>query len=287
MPYGDAEHREAQVAILPSQDRPRTPSDSEISDSSSETAFGEHIAAGAEEPTGQAVQERAKRTLTRVQRARALGIAGVILVALTVLLVMADTGRGMSGPVASVQPTATATATLTPSPTIYPTPTPMTGFQVYVPKDHSEGFLIQYPSTWVANSNYPGVEFDDDKVNPTHEVQVLLPGDATAVGVAGDPSDASVWVSYELNKLAEKWGSSFSQVSGPAPAVRINDVTWQSGQAILSESQTRIRVQVYATVRDGKVYIINQLAGDDTFSDSVSLYFMPMLRSFTFLPPGV
>ncbi|MGZ3673378.1 MAG: hypothetical protein ACXVCO_03640 [Ktedonobacterales bacterium] len=283
MPYDDATQREAQVAILPSKVSPNTPSNSITPD----RAPGENTSpTQVEGAATEAATNSPGRRVTAARRARALGVASVVLVLLAVLLVIADTERRVNQPVSAVKPQPTATATLTPSPTVYPTPTPMFGFQVYVPRDHSEGFLIQYPLTWTANSNYPGVEFDDDKVNPTHEVQVLLPGDATAVGVSGDPSDASVWVNYELNKLAEKWGSSFSQVSGPAPAVEINNVTWQSGQAMLSENQTHIRVQVYATVHDGKVFIINQLASNDTYYDSVSRYFMPMLRSFTFLPPG-
>lgn len=287
MPYDDAEKREAQVAVLPGNENPYTPSYSESSDLPPDVTYGGQVpSAQAEDQSMRAAANVQERRLTRVHRIRAFGVASVVLVMLVALLMIADVGRGLSQPVGAIKPKPTATATLTPSPAVYPTPTPMLGFQVYVPKDHGEGFLIQYPTTWTANSNYPGVEFDDDKVNPTHEVQVLLPGDATAVGVSGDPNDASVWVNYELNKLAEKWGSSFSQVSGPAPAVQVNNVTWQSGQAMLSENQTHIRVQVYATVHNGKVFIINQLAGNDTFYDSVSRYFMPMLRSFTFLPPG-
>lgn len=288
MSFDNAEKREAHVAVLPSKESPNTPSYSESSDLSPDMTYGgQRAALQAEDPAMPVAASAQERRLTRVHRMQALGVAGVVMVTLVALLVFADAGQGLSRPVGAIKPKATATATLTPPPTVYPTPTPMLGFQVYVPKDRGEGFLIQYPTTWTANSNYPGVEFDDDKINPTHEVQVLLPGDATAVGVSGDPNDASVWVNYELNKLAEKWGTSFSQVSGPAPAVQINNVTWQSGQAMLSENQTHIRVQVYATVHDGKVYIINQLAGNDTFYDSVSRYFMPMLRSFTFLPPGM
>lgn len=283
----DAKHREAQVAILPRNENPDTPSTFETADFSPDMTS--HEQASSAQPDDVAIRmatSKAERGITPAHRMRALGVAGVVLVLVVVLVLIADAGRGMNQPASALKAQPTATATLTPSPTVYPTPTPMIGFQVYVPQDHSEGFLIQYPESWIASSNYPGVEFDDDKVNPTHEVQVLLPGDATAVGVAGDPNDASVWVNYELNKLAEKWGSSFSQVSGPSPAVAINNVTWQSGQAMLSENQTHIRVQVYATVHDGKVYIINQLAGNDTYYESVQRYFMPMLRSFTFLPPG-
>lgn len=287
MPYGDAEKREAQVAILPNEVSPDTPSNSNTSELSADMKPGERASpAQIEDATPGIATSAPGDRLTSARRLRALGVAGIVLLMLAALLVITDAGRGISQPVSALKPKPTATATLTPSPTIYPTPTPMIGFQVYVPRDRAEGFLIQYPATWIANSNYPGVEFDDDKINPTHEVQVLLPGDATAVGVSGDPNDASVWVNYELNKLAEKWGTSFSQVSGPAPAVQINDVTWQSGQAMLSENQTHIRVQVYATVHDGKVFIINQLASNDTFYDSVSRYFMPMLHSFTFLPQG-
>jgi hypothetical protein len=59
-----------------------------------------------------------------------------------------------------------------------------------------------------------------------------------------------------------------------------------SADASTSAPQTRIRVQVYATVYNGRPYIINLFAADDRFSAGLTQFFNPMLQSFAFLPQG-
>jgi len=165
-----------------------------------------------------------------------------------------------------------------------PTQTPIVGFQQYV--DPAEGFSIQYPGSWVYIPDSPGIQFDDDISNPTYEVQVIVPSDTTYAGLSGDPSDPAVWVNYTLSAVARKFQDNFQQVPGPAPSVMIGGVTWQSGVGLLTgdPNQGSFRVQVYATVYQGKPYIINLLAPDAKFSVAEKYFFTPMLQTFEFLP---
>ena len=214
-------------------------------------------------------------------RAPRLAIASGVLLLCALLLLIAD-GRVSTASTGSARahPTTTRAPTATPSP--FPTPTAVAGFKVY--SDRGERFYVQYPLSWEAKQTNPGIQFDDDPNVPNFIVQVLQPGDATTAGPTSDPNDPRVWVRYELNRLASIYQSSFSELPGPAPAVRFGGALWQSGVARLSDNNTNIRVQIYATVYDGTPYIINLLATEDRFADGVRAYFDPMLQSFTFLP---
>jgi hypothetical protein len=206
------------------------------------------------------------------------------LIVLTLALVLADVGRttaGQSGPIAK-HPTATPRPAATATATVFPSPTPMLGFQVYL--DRSEGFVVQYPLTWIRQSNNPEVAFLDDTNNPRYQVQLDLPGDATSIGLQGDPNNPAVWVNYAMNQLSSQFGDGFQQLPGPTPAAVIGGEQWQSSVALLSISGVNVRVQVYATVHDGKPYILSLEAADERFDAGRQLYFGPMLGSFQFLP---
>jgi hypothetical protein len=214
-------------------------------------------------------------------RAPRLVIAGAALLLCALVLLLADGGATTAGQSsARTHPTATLAPTATPSP--FPTPTAALGFKVYF--DRGERFYVQYPLSWEAKQTNPGIQFDDDPNVPNYIVQVLQPGDATTAGSTTDPNDPTVWVRYELNRLASIYQSSFSELPDAAPAMHFGGALWQSGVARLSDNNTNIRVQIFATVYDGTPYIINLLATEDRFADGVRAYFDPMLQSFTFLP---
>jgi hypothetical protein len=218
------------------------------------------------------------------RQASAVVAGALALTVLTLVLVLADVGQttaGQPGPVAK-HPTATPRSTATATATVFPTPTPMSGFQVYV--DRSEGFLVQYPLTWTRQSNNPEVVFLDNANNTSYQVQLDLPGDATSIGLQGDPNVPSAWVNYAMNELSAQFGDGFQQLPGPTPAAIIGGEQWQSSVALLSISGVSVRVQVYATVHNGKPYILSLEAADERFDTGRQLYFGPMLGSFQFLP---
>ncbi|WIG57814.1 MAG: hypothetical protein OJF49_000559 [Ktedonobacterales bacterium] len=221
--------------------------------------------------------------LSRLRRRTPLAVVGgALLLALALVLPLADSGRTTTTRQARAESTPTATLAPTPTATVVPTPTPMPGFQVYI--DRSEEFVIQYPETWTSSPASPGIEFDDNPNTLGYIVQVLLPGDATTAGQTSDPDDATVWVRYELNTLASKWQGNYQELTGPSPAAYFGGATWQTGVALLSVNGTSVRVQIYATVYQGKPYIINLLATQEKFATGVAIYFTPMLQSFQFLP---
>jgi len=210
-----------------------------------------------------------------------VAVASAFALVLVLVVLLADAGRTTAS-TTHVTPTTTPIPTATATP--FPSPTPMLGFQVYM--DRTDGFVIQYPRTWVYSQVTPGVQFDDDTNNIAYEVQVLLPGDATS---AGGPTtaqdDASVWVNYEMQTLGKQFQGDFQAEAGPCTNPTLGP-GWQCGIADISGNQTVIRVQVNATLHDGKPYIINELASADRFRAGQQQFFWPMERSFQFLPAG-
>ena len=262
-----AEQGEAQIATVASVNSQLTKPDNEIPPERRITSPG---------GPGHRPMPPRRRTHTSV-----LAAASASALAILLLVLLADAGRTTAS-TTKVTPTATPKPTATATP--FPSPTPMLGFQVYM--DRSDGFVIQYPHTWVYSQVTPGVQFDDDTSNIAYEVQVLLPGDATSAGgPTTSPDDASVWVNYEMQTLSKQFQGDFQQEPGPCTAsVLVSG--WQCGIATISGNQTVIEVMVNATVHDGKPYIINELASEDRFRAGQQQFFWPMERSFQFLPAG-
>ena len=192
------------------------------------------------------------------------------------ITLLADSGRTTAHKT-TFKPTPSPTAT------VKPTPTTLPGFSLY--SDPNDGFGIQYPRTWVLSPLSPGIQFDDDSANPGFEVQLLVPGaDTCPSNGATATSGATVWVNCTLSILATKFHGNFEQAPGPTADVQVGGMAWQSGVAYLGKGTSRVRVQVYATIHQGKPYIINLLAVDSRFSFGTLEFFQPMLQSFRFLP---
>jgi hypothetical protein len=174
-----------------------------------------------------------------------------------------------------------------------PTPTLRPGFQLFL--DQADGFLIQYPDGWTRRLDNPGADFSDDAVNATFLMQVLLPSDSAAAGLSGNPNDPASWVNFAMQSFSSTYAGGFQQDAGPLPAATFAGSTWQTGRGLILDQvgqpgqagQLSIRVQVYATVHQGKPYIIGLFAADGTFNIADTVYFRPMRESFEFLPPAV
>jgi hypothetical protein len=121
---------------------------------------------------------------------------------------------------------------------------------------------------------------------------VLLPSDSAAAGLSGDPNDPASWVNFAMQSFANLYAGNFQQDAGPLPAATFAGSTWQTARGLISDqvgqvSKASIRVQVYATIYQGKPYIIGLFAADGTFNVADMVYFQPMRGSFEFLPPAV
>jgi hypothetical protein len=180
-------------------------------------------------------------------------------------------------------PTATPAPTATEAPTA--TPAPIDGFQFY--RDPASHYIIQYPLGWVVSSDNTsqGIEFCDDCTNPGYIVQVDTPSNLGDVGPPANQNSAAGWVTYALNGLASRLQSGTLTPLGEQQPITIGGVVWQSGSGLVTDSNggARFRVQVYATVHDGKPYILVLSTTDDRFTAGTIQFFGPMLQSFEFV----
>jgi hypothetical protein len=176
---------------------------------------------------------------------------------------------------ATPRPTATATA--------LPTAGALPGFAIYA--DPKTEFTLQYPATWTAAPKDAGVEFYTTDAQVTEYVVDVLPeGGASTSGTPNDPTEASQWVNLALQGVQQQESvQNFLRMTGPLPAVTIGGQTWQSGAAVFDVAQLHSRVQVYATLYQGKPYVITLLAPDASFAAGDQLYFKTMLTTFQFV----
>ena len=186
---------------------------------------------------------------------------------------------------AAVRPTPTATLapTATPAPTM--TPPAIDGFQFY--RDPTSHYIIQYPLGWVVSTDNAsqGIEFCDDCQNPGYIVQVNTPSNLGDVGPPPTQNSASGWVTYALNGLSSRLQSGTLKALGEQQAITIGGVVWQSGGALVTDPSgaASFRVQVYATVYEGKPYILVLSTTEDRFTAGTIQFFGPMLQSFEFV----
>lgn len=186
----------------------------------------------------------------------------VVALVLATLLIIHPWQRANAG-----HPATMTTASQTPF------PTPLPGFALYV--EANSGFQLQYPQQWDNIAQNPGIEFDDNAQNPVYIVQVLVPTDS---------QDANIdWVTYELERLNETTNATNFQRQADVPQRTISGELWNGGEANLTVGADSITVQVYATIHQGKPYLINLIADSDVMLTAQAEYFNTMLDSFTFL----
>lgn len=208
--------------------------------------------------------------------------AAIAAIALTLLMVLPGepfTGLGTvhRTPVATHAP-----PTATPVP---PALTPQPGFAAYA--DSAASFRIEYPASWKMTPQNPGVLLEDNDQTINYMVQVLVADPSTVSSQTDDATSAANWVDFALSSLQQRWGAdNFQRLTGPTPSATIGGQTWRTGVALIGVQQSQLRVQVFATVRGGKPYIITVMASDTAFSTGQATFFKPMLSTFEFLPPS-
>jgi len=160
-----------------------------------------------------------------------------------------------------------------PTPTTPPAPTPDPGFAFCDQTCTTNGFSVEYPSTWQQGTtdDGTGVQF----TNPSVQDQYA------AFKVAGSTSaTANELVNTDLqNNFASK--SDYSPPTS-SQSTTIGGVTWVYSTATYDLSGQTERIQVYATVRQGKSYLIELEAADDDFDTVNTRPFETMLGSFRF-----
>jgi hypothetical protein len=250
-----------------------------------------------------------------------IAVSAVIL-ASTLLLMLADVQR-TNGESANARPTPTPPPTATLAPT--PSPTPMEGFQYYVDRSNhyliqypvgwiyspaspgiefaddtnSPGYIVQVLLPTSLTTTGPDTDPSDAAAWVNYELDNLskqwpqgsftrVPGSAppaaTPTPAASGTPAATAVPTATPTAAPTTTPASPSCVLSQKP-VTIGGKAWQTGGGLVQANDTRICVQVYATVVDGRPYIINLIASDEHFIAGNIEFFTPMLRSFQFLQP--
>ncbi len=198
-----------------------------------------------------------------------------------------NSSQGGQGAVSTLAPTATATTAPTPTPTLAPTATTApTPTPTLVPTPAADanftwcgqtcitnGFSTEYPASWKAGtgSDAQTIQF----VNPAQADQYAAfktPGQTSSS--AGDLVANDVQTNFAAK-------SGYTAVS-PNSTVTISGETWVKAVATYQGDTQKERVEVYATVHQGKAYIIELQAPDAQFDTSNTQYFVNMIGRFQF-----
>lgn len=182
-------------------------------------------------------------------------------------------------PTATTAPSPTATPSPTPtpspSPTVAPTPTPFAGYEWCGAQCTTNGFAVQYPQGWnaQATSDTTGIEF----LNPTSpDVYAAF----KTPGATSSAADALVANDLQTN-FATKPGYT---APTSTQSTTIGGVTWVYQTATFTNQTPNQpeQVNVYATVYQGKAYIIELEASTAQYSALNTQYFTTIIGSFEF-----
>lgn len=182
-------------------------------------------------------------------------------------------------PTATTAPSPTATPSPTPSPspspTVAPTATPFSGFTWCGAQCTTNGFAVQYPQGW-----------NGQNTSDTTGIEYLNPGAADeyaafkAPGATSSTADALVANDLQTNFAAKPGYTAPTSTQ----TTTIGGVTWvyQTATYTYPTPSQPEQVNVYATVFQGKGYIIELEASVAQFSAVNTQYFTTIIGSFEF-----
>jgi zinc-ribbon domain len=176
--------------------------------------------------------------------------------------------------VPSPSPTAAPSSTPSPSPTLTPAPTPDAGFSLCDNTCTSNGFSVEYPSTWSQNptTDSTGTQF----TNPSQSdvfAAFKTPGITSM--------NAGQLVNNDLNNFSSQPGYN-APTPTPSSNATIDGENWSFQIAYFQLNNQTERIEVYATIYQGKAYIIELQALDSEFETVNTQYFETMLVRFQF-----
>ncbi|HZO74439.1 MAG TPA: zinc-ribbon domain-containing protein [Ktedonobacteraceae bacterium] len=177
-------------------------------------------------------------------------------------------------PTPSPSPTPTQAPTPTPSPTVAATPPPDSGFLWCGPVCINYGFTTEYPQNWQpgAVSNASGILFaNPDQTDQFGAFKALGPTTASASDLVTNDLQTNF---APMPNFTPPAATSTATISGE---------TWIAAVAYYQTDTQKERIQVYATVHQGKGYIIELQAPDEQFDALNAQFFTNMLGKFQFL----
>jgi len=249
-------------------------------------------------PTGQGYGYSAQPQITPVpkkQQSNAALIVATICLVLALLAVIGfgalyltrghNPGRAAITPTAiptsapspttvpSPTPTATATPTPVPSPTVAPTAAPDPNFSWCTTTCTTNGFVVEFPTGWNEGqtADKTGVQFFNPSQTDIYAA-FKTPGATT--------STASNLVAADLQ-------TGFASQTGYVPPTTTENTTiggenWTYEIAHYNINSQVERIEVFATVHQGKAYIIELQAPDSQFDALNTQYFATMIGRFQF-----
>jgi len=192
-----------------------------------------------------------------------------------------------SHPNASPTSVATATSVPSPSPTAIPSPSPTVtatltpapdpGFAWCDVTCTSNGFSVEYPGTWQQKptSDSTGTQFTNPS-QPDEFAAFKTPGVITAT------ADQLVSSDLKNNFSSQPGYITPTPTSTTSSNTTIGGENWSYQTAYYQLNSQTERIEVYATVHQGKAYIIELQAPDAQFNSANTQYFEAMLGRFQF-----
>lgn len=184
------------------------------------------------------------------------------------------TATSIPTPTVAPSPSPTATPSPTPSPTLTPTSTPDTGFTLCNNICTSNGFSVEYPSSWSQSptTDSTGTQFTNP--SQTDELAAFKTPGMTSM-------DAGQLVNNDLSNFSTQPGYTTPTPTASSNAT-IGGENWSYQIAYYQLNGQNTRIEVYATVHQGKAYIIELQAIDSNFDMVNTQYFERMLARFQF-----
>jgi zinc-ribbon domain len=183
---------------------------------------------------------------------------------------------------ATTAPSPSPTPSLTPSPTVTPSPTqtvtpsptvtPDTGFSFCDTPCTTNGFQVESPNGWLQTTpDATTVKFDNPAQIDVYAI-FRTPGATSA--------NATTLINTDLtNNYASNPGYTAPTSTSSAT---ISGESWTSAIATYQLNGATERIEVYATVHQGKAYMIEQQAPDAQFDTVNTSNFQIMLNRFQF-----
>lgn len=184
---------------------------------------------------------------------------------------------------ATPTPTPSPTATPTPSPTptiaVTPTPAPDANFSWCGTQCTQLGFQIEVYQGWgtQATSNDQGLQFTSS--DQSTYAAVKLPTGSTSVNDL---------LNNDLQEIATQSNATpTAPLSACATDQPIGNESWTCETTTLQPNAQGqpLQAMIYATIYQGKAYVIELMAQQDAFTNNQQMYFTPMLTSFKFVAP--
>lgn len=179
----------------------------------------------------------------------------------------------------SPTPTVAPTPTTAPTPTVAPTPAPDANFSWCSTACTNNGFLVEFPNGWNQGqtADGTGVQFVNP-AQPDEYAAFKTPGATT--------SSASTLVNNDLQaNFASKPGYTVTTPASASTTTTIGGETWTYEVVTYQNAEQNNAVEqvaVYATVHQGKAYIIELQAPQNLYATVNTQYFEVMLNRFQF-----